>query len=132
MIVLIDDNLFDLFPWVNALRGAGFDCAGFTDMKTGLAFVEKRRDEVQAVVVDAMMPIGSYDFAKTQGGLSTGVVGVKDLLSRWPDMPVVMLTVCARVSLGTADIPRGVAVVSKALDMPEDLVKAVKDATCQP
>jgi CheY-like chemotaxis protein len=87
--LLIDDE-----PWfADALRvgleADGFECVAFTDMSSGLRYLEQ--NSVSVVVTDIMMPPGQ-DYPNVSS-LETGFHLVRIVRQRWPDLPIVCLSV---------------------------------------
>jgi DNA-binding response OmpR family regulator len=87
--LLIDDE-----PWfAEALRVAleadGFDCVAVTDMSAGLRYLDN--NDVSVVVTDIMLPPGpDYSTIKSS---ETGFHLVRMVRQRWPDLPIVCLSV---------------------------------------
>lgn len=87
--LLIDDE-----PWfAEALRvgleADGFECVAVTDMSSGLRYLQQH--PVSVIVTDIMLPPGS-DYPKVNSS-ETGFHLVRIVRERWPDVPIVCLSV---------------------------------------
>jgi DNA-binding response OmpR family regulator len=88
-ILFVDDE-----PWFHeslryALEAKGFECLTAIDMSSAIRIMGSR--EIALVVTDIMMPAGS-DFPHIDSQ-ETGFYLIKELKLRWPETPIVCLSV---------------------------------------
>jgi len=92
-VLLVDDEKQPLKYYVWALEREGFKVMQCYDPDTAFDFVDKQTPDIVAVILDIMMLPGErYRDKDTQEGLTTGTFLYDDLRSRYPDVPVIVIT----------------------------------------
>lgn len=90
LVLLVDDDKLPMQFYVRALERKGYEVKHFLEPDGALEFVSKKASEIEAIVLDIMMPPGRYK--NTNQGLRTGVFLLPDIRKHCPDIPVVVLT----------------------------------------
>jgi CheY-like chemotaxis protein len=105
-VLFVDDELVPgdtepagnyMWYYTSACRECGFDVLEANGMDEGLATI-RSADSIDAVVIDALMPLGE-DFPKdVQSAFEAGYLLAKQLLRERPGMPAILLTNANAVS----------------------------------
>ncbi len=93
MVLFIDDEPRFISPFIDAFHFSGFSVQVLTDVDSAWDIIKARTDEIDAIILDIMMPPGRLlEGYETKEGLRTGLLFLelmKDLDER---IPVVCLT----------------------------------------
>jgi CheY-like chemotaxis protein len=88
-LLFVDDEPWLQEPLRCALEAKGYKCLWVTDMSSALELLSKA--EVSVVVTDIMMPPGN-DFPEIDSH-ETGFHLINRVRAKWPDIPIVCLSV---------------------------------------
>ena len=120
LVLLIDDDRLPMKYYVMAFQQEGFKVKQCLEPDSALDYVQKKGSEIDAIILDIMMPPGeTYKNEDTNEGLITGVFLLKGLRKCCPAVPVVVLT-----NVKNPDT------LNEFKD--EDLVKVVQKMECPP
>ncbi len=87
----MDDNPYDASYYVRMLEGYGFDVSYVHDVDRAIELA--RRQSFSAIIIDIMMPCGSFfDQIETQGGFRTGIALGRELTDLQSDAVLIALT----------------------------------------
>jgi len=95
--VLIDDEPFAMKYYIKALELDNFEVDVVRSVAKACAYFSRRRDDLDSIILDIMMPPGKFGSKKTDEGMLTGVfllshiVGLQ-LSMRGKSVPVGILT----------------------------------------
>jgi CheY-like chemotaxis protein len=92
MIVLVDDEPRQVDSYVRELELSGYAVVLQEDVDKALEFVEERRDEIDLLILDIIMPPGVLGDADTQKGLRSGLKFFDRVRLLAPALPVLILT----------------------------------------
>jgi len=93
MIVFIDDEPQYISPFTDAFRLSGFDVEVIDNVDTAWDQIEKKKDDVDAVILDIMMPPGRlFRGNDTKEGLRTGLRFVELMKNLDERIPIICLT----------------------------------------
>ena len=93
LVLLVDDDKLPMKFYVKALQQKGFKVKQCLEPDSTLGFVEKKASQIDAIILDIMMPSGEvYKHEDTNEGLKTGVFLLKDIRRYCPSTPIVVLT----------------------------------------
>ena len=90
-ILVVDNDLQQMDPFVLGLKDAGFGVDTADNVERALAAIEEVRYD--GVVLDVLMPRGSFPEGETRGGLQTGLALARRIRSHNPFIPVAFLTI---------------------------------------
>lgn len=124
MILFVDDEHSGLGAdvWLQALTDAGYRCLPTGNPDDALDLL-RSRPEIAGAIIDIMLPVGSLNFEKAEGGLEAGLVLIEEFHKIRPELPIVILSLRRDLSKKVAKL--GAEFVSKTLDDPEDLVEII-------
>jgi len=91
-VLMIDDDNQPMKYYVDYLRRRSLKVTMIENPDEALNFLKMQHDEVSAIILDIMLPPGSYGHKATSAGLRTGIVLYNDLQTLYPDIPVIVLT----------------------------------------
>lgn len=92
VVLLVDDETLPPELYVRALQRVGFHVKREFDPDNALAFAKGSGYRITAIILDMMMPPGSYGNPRTEEGLTTGVLLYADLRQLCPDIPIIVTT----------------------------------------
>ena len=92
LVLIVDDDRLPMRFYVRALEQKGFAVKHCLDSESALDFVKKEGAAIRIVILDIMMPPGTYSAEETNEGLRTGFFLLKDLRKECPNVPVLVLT----------------------------------------
>jgi CheY-like chemotaxis protein len=127
-ILLIDDDLAPMHYYLRALGEAGYTVEHTRNASEALEFLNTKAHEVHLIILDVMMP-GGKTFAgeKTDEGMTTGLLLLKKIKTKWPMLPVLILTNLNTPELGTDITLMGDVESARKIDTdPFDLVDRVR------
>lgn len=100
MILIIDDEPQYIKNYNIALEENGFQTKLITDVDEALEFVSTKHADLQAIILDIMMPYGnSFSDEETSGGTRTGNVLYSMIRKKMPQLPVFILTIISDESV---------------------------------
>ena len=121
MILFVDEERNRIKPWVDTVAEAGYACRVIPTVDQLFDLIETSYSEIQAIVLDIMMPPGRFDLTETDGGLRTGIVVASALKTQLgADFPIVVLSIRDDFNDELESI--GVPCISKSMDTPDDLI----------
>ncbi len=128
LVLLVDDETMPSDLYVRALERVGFKVEQRFDPDEALAFVEKEGQNIKAIILDVMMPPGSYGNKRTEDGLTTGVLLYADLQQRCPYVPIFVTTNTANHAT-LQQFPQGplLRIIQKIDYPPRALIKLVQE-----
>lgn len=127
-ILFIDDDMPKLEAWLHALREAGHSIDAFTGPDDAIMFFDINRDNIDAAIVDIMLPTQGLGLKETDGGLLTGITLIDLLHKISNNLPIVAFSIRIDSEVTDALDKREIPLISKALDDPEDLLERLNDA----
>jgi len=128
MILMVDDERTEAY--IEVLKESGFDLSFQTDVDAALKFFDENQDKINLLILDIRMATGtSFDPEESQNGWATGILFYERVRQIAPSLPVLMLTVRAKESMGDRfDGDESCWFCQKQSVLPSDLVQKVKDA----
>jgi CheY-like chemotaxis protein len=93
MILLIDDEPEYIKNYKIALEDERFQTELITNVDEALSFIHTRGRDIEAIILDIMMPYGdSFSGEETHGGTRTGTRFYGKIREVLPDTPIFILT----------------------------------------
>jgi predicted nucleotide-binding protein len=89
-ILFVDDDAFLRRPYIDALRDEGYEVIEAAGVKSALAQAQTR--DFDAVILDIMLPSGTFTSLETHGGFKTGIALARELRDRLPEARILALT----------------------------------------
>ena len=134
MILFIDDDDTRLGPWTSALTDSGYRVHIETHPDNALEVLRSGR-KFTGAVLDIMLPAGSLGADRTDYGLRAGLVLIEEIRKlmreRNTELPAVVLSIRNDLREEVTN-KMGIPFVSKSLDLPSDLVAALRDLGISP
>jgi len=92
-VLLIDDNILPMRYYIWALEEKGFEVIQLYGTDATFKFLEEKKPNPVAIILDIMMlPGKKYQDKDTNGGLKTGLLLYEDLRKLYPSIPIIVLT----------------------------------------
>jgi len=93
MILLIDDEPEYIKNYKIALEDEKFQTELITNVDEALSFIHTKKSEIEAIILDIMMPYGdSFSGEETNGGTRTGARFYYKIREVLPNTPIFILT----------------------------------------
>lgn len=119
-IFVYDDESFAMAAYFRALEKAGHTLTRFVDVDEARKQLAESAPDL--VILDVMMPPGSYGAEATGNGFRTGLVFLEDLRKVQPHVPVLILTNVDRTKIhGAVTEGPTVRILEKLEVLPADL-----------
>ncbi len=91
-VLLIDDDTLPMKYYVDYLKRRELTVKHLKSPDDALDYARRNADKIDLILLDIMLPPGTYGDEQTQQGLKTGVFLLVDLRKVCPNTPVVVLT----------------------------------------
>lgn len=93
MILLVDDDPRSIRPYADELEQRGFECVLLGSIDEALRLVSRRKEDLEFVVLDMMMPTGkAFANQAHEGGLRSGALLHQTLRAALPEVPMMVFT----------------------------------------
>lgn len=98
-ILFLDDDPKRMSSYVDFLEQNGYDTTLESDSSEAIKTVRERRNEIDLIVIDMMMPTEQRLKHETDYGRRTGLYLLKEIRKISDDIPIIVLTVVRDSSL---------------------------------
>lgn len=93
MILFVDDEARRIEAYREACELAGLEISFIDDAEKVVEFLRERKSDVQLLVLDVMMPMGSrYNKPEATFGTRTGLEVLREVRNLAPELPVLLFT----------------------------------------
>ena len=94
LLVFVDDDKWNMEPYVEALSKYGWDVKYFSGVDSALEFIRNEGSSMRLLIWDMMMPPGkSFDNQEHSHGLATGRLFFEAVRKLFPRVPAILLTI---------------------------------------
>ena len=129
MIVWIDDDVsITLDPFVDEIEDAGVKVHRIFNTQKVFEELNEKANVIDGIILDIMMPIGSYNGHDAKMGLITGYLLLKDIKKHdnLRDIPVIIFTIYDEPDVKKYAREMNIPFLKKQKTVPDELLQIVK------
>lgn len=130
MILWVDDDTSSTLEiYSDLLRSSGYEIKMVQSADESLMYLQTNSKDIECMIVDIMMPVGSFDSSETKMGMLTGLVLLKKIkaIDALKKIPIIIFTIYDEKEVAKWARDNKVVYLNKHDTTPAELLDVIKN-----